>query len=92
MIDPPSRHQKVRVQVSSPNATVNVYCFLEKDREAARKAISWGPILSPELLASAEDCNTADLKFTIPPYNSAVVLLTSPSDRGGSAKVVIDGR
>src|SRR5438552_193693 len=73
-VEAPKRDQKIAVAVSSSNGPVNVYVVLEKDQEAAKRALLDGrkPANS---LGDKEKMQEATIEATIPAKNGFVVML-----------------
>jgi hypothetical protein len=90
-LDPPTRDEKVHVQVNAAGTPVNVYCYLQKDQAAAEKAIHLHAD-SDKFLAKSVKSDTADLEFTIPAKETALIMLSSAARTAASAKVTIDAR
>jgi hypothetical protein len=77
-IDAASKEQRIKVEVTSTAAPVNVYVFLEKDQQAAETDIR-AKKQSSKVLASQEKTEGVTLEPTIPAGNPTVVLVTSAS-------------
>ena len=88
-IDAPRYEQKMTVTVSS-DAPMNVYVYLEKDRDAVQTALSRGK-KAPELLAFKDQVQNDTLEVTVPAKQAPVVTLeTGP--KAANAKVKITGK
>ncbi len=89
-VDPPRSEQKVTVTVTSTIAPVNVYLVLEKDQEAALKALDhYQKPVNP--LASQEKTQDATLEATVPAKTGYVVLLAGAT-KDTEVKIKITGR
>jgi hypothetical protein len=90
VIDAPKRDQKVQVDFSSPGVAVNVYVLLEKDDQAARKAIDAGTT-SDKMLASQLKAEQGSLQATIPGGNNFLVVVVAASTKTANVTVKING-
>jgi hypothetical protein len=86
VLDAVKKDQKIKVEISSPGAAVNVYVLLEKDREAVEEVIE---ALKPsdKILAGEEKTEGATLEANIAAGNAAVILFTNASGKTASVKV-----
>jgi outer membrane lipopolysaccharide assembly protein LptE/RlpB len=90
-VDAPNRDQKVHVLLSEASAPVNVSCYLKRDEQEAKKAADRHRA-SDKILAKQEKCQEADLDFTVPAREAAVVLISAASGKSATAKILIEGR
>jgi len=88
-IDAPRHDQKVSVSVTS-DAPVNVFVYLQKDRQAVLDARGREKV-PPQVLGSAENTPSATVEVTLPAKERGVVTIeTGP--KAASVKVKITGK
>lgn len=80
--------QTVKVHAKPDNGQINVYFFLEKDRDEVEKEIERGK-QSPKLLAHKLKTAEADLQATVPAKESAMVLIQTADTKKHDVKVKI---
>ena len=83
-VEPITTEQNVKVTGTATGAPVNVYLYLEKNRQAAEKDILAKKLVSPVIPAKVEKAETFTLTATIPANETAVVQVTRA---GMAAKV-----
>ena len=87
-LDPPRYDQAIAVTVSA-DVPVDVYVFLDADREEAERQVAFGK-KSPKFLADREKMQEGTLEAKVPAKQKAVVMVRST--RSGTATVKIVGR
>lgn len=85
-IDGAKYKQTLRVEVSSPDAPVNVHVFLEKNAEQAMTLLMSGQD-SDILLGKQANTEKAELKVAIPPSESIIIRIKNVSTK--DAKVAV---
>ena len=85
-VDAIGKDQKIKVEVSATGGSVDVYVYLEKDKDAVQPAIRFKKA-SDAILAKAHDTQSATLEATIPAGNAAVVLVRNSSKTAAEVKV-----
>jgi hypothetical protein len=87
-LDAPRYDQTVAVTVSA-DVAVDVYVFLEADREEAERQVAFGK-KSPKFLADREKMQEGTLEAKVPAKQKALVLVRST--KSGTATVKIIGK
>src|SRR5262245_20143773 len=81
-----NKDQKIKVDVSATGSKVDVYVFLEKDKDIAQEAIKGRRTGSP-LLASAQDKEGAVLEAAVPAGNAAIVMVKNTSGKSAEVRI-----
>lgn len=75
IVDAPSSNQSIAVVVSSSAAPVDVFVVLEKDRDAAEKALANGGTPKDALASQLKVKNETTLTATVPAKNAYAVIV-----------------
>jgi hypothetical protein len=87
-LDPPRYDQTVAVTVSA-DVPVDVYVFLEADREEAERQAAFGK-KSPKFLADGEKMQQGTLEAKVPAKQKALIMVRS--NKSGTATLKIVGK
>ena len=87
-LDPPRYDQTVSVTVSA-DVPVDVYVFLEADREEAERQVAFGK-KSPKYLADREKIQDGTLEAKVPAKQKCLILVRS--NKSGTATLKIVGK
>jgi hypothetical protein len=79
IVSPAKSEQKIKVELTASPNPVSVFVFLEKDREAAKHDIETHKKPPAKVLALQENTQSWTQDVTVPPDNSAIVLVTRAS-------------